>query len=157
MAETLQPGDDAPDFTLMDEQNQKVSLADLRGTPVVLMFYPLDFSPICEGEMCQLRDTWGDRWENFDGEVFGVSRDSVWSHKAWKQQQGFKHRLLADMDGAVAKAYGAWNEARGFANRMTAVIDRDGKIAWIDLTENAGVVRDQEKVAEAASVLSRAG
>jgi peroxiredoxin len=148
VADELQVGQEAPDFTLRDEQNQEVKLSDLRGQTVVLMFYPNDFSPICEGEFCELRDSWG-AWTATGATVFGISRDSVWAHKAWKQQQGFQHRLLSDMNGAVARLYGAWNE-RGFANRRTIVIDKQGKIAALDETANPGVARDQEMVREAA-------
>lgn len=142
MSDQIQVGQPAPDFTLRDEQNQEVKLSDLRGQKVVLMFYPLDFSPICEGEFCEVRDRWSD-WEGTGATVFGISRDSVWAHKAWKEQQGFKHRLLADMNGAVARLFGAWNEERGIANRRTIVIDKNGVIVAIDQTANPGVARDQ--------------
>ena len=145
MSDEIQVEQPAPDFTLRDEQNQEVKLSDLRGQKVVLMFYPLDFSPICEGEFCEVRDRWSD-WEGTGATVFGISRDSVWAHKAWKEQQGFKHRLLADMNGAVARLFGAWNEERGIANRRTIVIDKDGVIVAIDQTANNGVVRDQQEL-----------
>jgi peroxiredoxin len=150
MADEIQVGQQAPDFTLRDEQNQEVKLSDLRGQTVVLMFYPLDFSPICEGEFCELRDTWSD-WEGTGATVFGISRDSVWTHKAWKEAKGFKHRLLADMNGAVARLYGAWNEARGIANRRTVVIDKEGSVIALDETANPGVVRDQKEILAATS------
>jgi peroxiredoxin len=145
VSDQIQVGQPAPDFTLRDEQNQEVKLSDLRGQKVVLMFYPLDFSPICEGEFCEVRDRWSD-WEGTGATVFGISRDSVWAHKAWKEQQGFKHRLLADMNGAVARLFGAWNEERGIANRRTIVIDKNGVIVAIDQTANNGVVRDQQEL-----------
>jgi peroxiredoxin (alkyl hydroperoxide reductase subunit C) len=150
VSDQIQVGQPAPDFTLRDEQNQEVKLSDLRGQKVVLMFYPLDFSPICEGEFCEMRDRWSD-WEGTGATVFGISRDSVWAHKAWKEQQGFKHRLLADMNGAVARLFGAWNEERGIANRRTVVIDKDGVITAIDQTANPGVARDQGELMVAAT------
>jgi peroxiredoxin len=153
VSEAIQVGQPAPDFTLRDEQNQEVKLSDLRGQKVVLMFYPLDFSPICEGEFCEVRDRWSD-WEGTGATVFGISRDSVWAHKAWKEQQGFKHRLLADMNGAVARLFGAWNEERGIANRRTVVIDKDGVITAIDQTANPGVARDQQELMVAATQAS---
>jgi peroxiredoxin len=148
MAGEVQVGQEAPDFTLRDEQNQPVTLSDLRGQTVVLMFYPHDFSPVCEGEFCSVRDMWSD-WEGSGATVFGISRDSVWAHKAWKEQKSFKHRLLSDMNGDVARTYGAWNE-RGFANRRTIVIDKSGKIASLDQTEHAGIARDMEQIQAAA-------
>jgi peroxiredoxin len=150
VSDEIQVGQPAPDFTLRDEQNQEVKLSDQRGQKVVLMFYPLDFSPICEGEFCEVRDRWSD-WEGTGATVFGISRDSVWAHKAWKEQQGFKHRLLADMNGAVARLFGAWNEDRGIANRRTVVIDKDGVITAIDQTANPGVARDQGELIVAAT------
>jgi mycoredoxin-dependent peroxiredoxin len=149
MADTAQVGQPAPDFTLRDEQNQEVKLSDLKGQKVILMFYTLDFSPICEGEMCQVRDMWSD-FEGTGATVFGISRDSVWTHKAWKEAKGFKHRLLADMNGAVATQYGAWNAARGIANRRTVVIDENGVITSMTETENPGVARDMNSVVASA-------
>lgn len=149
MASEIAVGQQAPEFTLRDDQNQPVSLSELRGQTVVLMFYPHDFSPICESEFCEVRDSWP-AWTNTGATVFGISRDSVWAHKAWKAQQSFQHRLLSDMNGEVARAYGAWNE-RGFANRRTIVIGADGKIVALDETANPGVARDQAMLREAAS------
>src|SRR5262249_47856215 len=106
------------------------------------VFYAMDFSGVCEGEMCEIRDMWSD-FEGTDAEVFGVSRDSVYAHKAWKEAKGFKHRLLSDMKGDVAKKYGTWNEDVGVANRLTVVIDREGKGAWTDQSETLGPARDR--------------
>ena len=148
MAETPQVGEEAPDFTLRDETNQPVKLSDLRGQTVVLVFFPLAFSPICEGEMCEIRDIWSE-FEGTGATVFGISRDSTWALKAWKEQKGLKNRFLSDMLGEVARTYGAWNEQRGIAERLTVIIDKDGKIAWTDRTENAGVARNQRSAVEA--------
>ena len=150
MAGELQIDQEAPDFTLRDEQNQPVTLSELRGQTVVLMFYPLDFSPVCEGEFCQVRDMWSE-FEGTGATVVGISRDSVWTHKAWKEQKGFKHRLLSDMKGEVARLYGAWNEERGVANRRTIVVDKQGRISAIDQTEHNGIARNQHEVIAAAA------
>jgi peroxiredoxin len=123
-------GQEAPDFTLRDENNQQVTLSALRGAPVVLVFYPLDFSPICTNELCGIRDDYG-AFEAKGAKVFGISRDSTWTHKAFIQQQGLKHSLLADMKGAVAQLYGAWNDAVGLAERLTVVVDKDGIIRYV--------------------------
>lgn len=149
MAGTLQVGQEAPDFTLKDEQNQDVKLSELRGQAVVLEFFPLAFSPICEGEMCSIRDNWSE-WEGTGATVFGVSRDSVWSLKAWKEQKGLKNRFLADMNGQVARQYGAWLEERGIAKRVTVVIDKTGKVSYSSETENPGVARNQQEIIAAA-------
>jgi peroxiredoxin len=123
-------GEEAPDFELRDEANQQVRLSELRGTPVVLVFYPLDFSPICTNELCAIRDDYS-AFEDKGAKVFGISRDSTWTHRAFKEQQGFSHSLLADMKGDVARLYGCWNEAAGIAERLTVVVDAGGVIRYV--------------------------
>jgi peroxiredoxin len=149
VADAVQVGQEAPDFTLRDDEGQDFTLSSQRGKTVVLMFYPHDFSPVCEGEMCSVRDAWSD-WEETGATVIGISRDSIWAHRAWKQQQGFKQKLLADMKGEVARLYGAWNEERGNANRKTIVIDKEGRITALDQTEHAGIARDMPEMMAAA-------
>lgn len=146
--ETIKVGQEAPDFTLRDEGRQEVKLSDLRGQTVMIAFYPLAFSPVCEGEMCTIRDQWGG-FEQAGAKVLAISRDSVWSLKAWKEQQGFKHTLLSDMKGDVAKQYGAWNEAAGLAERLTVVIDKDGKVTYVTRSAAIGTPRDQMEALEA--------
>jgi peroxiredoxin len=140
-------GQEAPDFTLRDENNQEVTLSALRGAPVVLVFYPLDFSPLCTNELCGIRDDYS-AFETKGAKVFGISRDSTWTHKAFIQQQGLKHSLLADMKGAVAQLYGCWNEAFALAERLTVVIDKDGVIRYV--THNAVTQARDHKEALAA-------
>lgn len=123
-------GQQAPDFTLRDENNKEVSLSSLRGTPVVLVFYSADFSSICTGELCGIRDDFG-AFEAKGAKVFGISRDSVWAHKAFQEKEGLKHSLLADMKGEVARLYGCWNEELAIAERLTVVIDADGVIRYV--------------------------
>ena len=125
----IEVGQAAPDFTLVDEANAPVHLADLRGTPVVLVFYPFDFSGICSTENCDIRDNFGG-WQAKGAQVFGISRDSRFAHAAFKKQENFTHQLLADMKGEVARAYGAWDEQAAAADRVTVVIDRAGKVVF---------------------------
>jgi mycoredoxin-dependent peroxiredoxin len=139
-------GQQAPDFTLKDENNQDVKLSDLKGETVVLMFYPLHFSPVCSGEHCSMRDTFYKDFEAAGAKVYGVSRDSTWTHKAFRDQENIPYPLLADMDGKVAKDYGAWLDKFGIAERVTAIIGPDGKIAFLDKTENPLVARDWSKI-----------
>lgn len=124
----LEAGQQAPDFTLVDEANEKVTFSELKGTPVVLFFYPFDFSRTCTAEHCEVRDNFGG-WQAKGAKVFGVSRDSRFSHAVWKEQEHFTHSLLADLKGEVTTAYGCWNEAAASADRATFVIDPEGKIA----------------------------
>ena len=125
----LEIGQDAPDFTLVDENNEPVTLSELRGTPVVLVFYTFDFSGICAGELCEIRDTYQD-WSGLGAHVYGISRDSRFAHAAFKQAENLQHSLLADVKGEVARAYDTWNEDVGAAERLTVVVDKDGKIAY---------------------------
>ena len=146
---TVTVGQEAPDFTLRDDSLQEFTLSSLRGKPVVLVFYPLDFSPLCTTEMCAYRDDWS-LFEDKGAEVIGISRDSVWSHKAFKAQEGLKNRLLADMKGKVAQLYGCWNEASATAERLTVVIDRDGKVTYVEHNSPAQI-RDQKQALAAIS------
>jgi peroxiredoxin len=127
---SVEVGQEAPDFTARNENNQEVKLSALRGKPVVLIFYPLDFSGICTAEMCSVRDDYSG-FEQKGAQVFGISRDSIYTHKAFKEKEGMSHSLLADMKGDVAKLYGAWNEAAAVAERVTVVIDKDGIIRYV--------------------------
>lgn len=136
-------GQEAPDFTLKSESLQDVTLSSLRGKPVVLFFYPLSFSPFCTTEACAYRDDLS-LFEGKGAQIFGISRDSVWTQKAFKEKEGLGYSLLADMKGAVAQVYGCWNEAAGVAERLTVVIDSDGKITYVE-HNGPGQIRDQKK------------
>ena len=125
----LEIGQDAPDFTLVNESNEPVTLSELRGTPVVLVFYTFDFSGICTAELCEIRDTYQD-WIATGAKVYGISRDSRFAHAAFKASENLQHSLLADLKGEVARAYGTWNEGLGAAERLTVVVDKDGTIAY---------------------------
>lgn len=130
----------APDFTLDDENGEKVTLSELRGQPVVLIFYPFDWSGTCSEEICTLRDNFGD-WESSGARVFAISRDSRYSHKAWKEHLGLTYSLLADLVGEAAKKYDAWDDARHRADRVTVVIDSEGMVRYV-LRNGAGTARD---------------
>lgn len=127
-------GEEAPDFTLKDESNQEIHLSDLRGTPVVLVFYVADFSGVCANEMCAYRDDYS-AFEAKGARVLGVSRDTIFAHKAFKESLGLQFPLLADPTGEAARLYGAWNEGRAVAERLTVVIDRDGIIRYVTRSE----------------------
>ena len=132
----LQVGDLAPDFTLAGHDGAKVTLSDLRGQPVVLAFYPHDFSPTCTQEhACFMREL--AQFNNLNAQVFGISTDSVWAHKAYAAQQGIHYPLLADYypQGAIAQRYGVFDSERGRAQRITFVIAPDGRIAYIQRNE----------------------
>ena len=140
---TLSAGDTAPDFSLPDQDKQVVSLAELRGTPVLLVFYPFAFSGICTGELCQLRDELS-TYTDAGVTVLAISTDPVFSLKAFKAQEGYDFRLLSDFwpHGAVAQAYDVFNDKAGMALRGTFLVDADGKIAFAEVN-NPGDAREQ--------------
>jgi peroxiredoxin len=127
-------GQEAPDFTLPDQDRQPVHLKDLRGSPVVVYFYAADFSPVCADQACGLRDDYS-QFQAKGARVLGISRDSVWAHKAFKDSLGLTHSLLADIRGEVARLYGAWNEDAAVAQRLTVVIDKDGVVRYVAMGE----------------------
>ena len=138
-------GAKAPEFTLKDYNNQKVSLSAYRGASnVLLVFYPFAFSGICQGELCQLRDEFP-TYADAGVEVLGVSVDTPYSLKAWALQQNYQFPLLSDFwpHGAVAKTYGVFNEAAGLANRGTFLIDQSGVVRFAELNQ-PGEARDQD-------------
>ncbi|MDQ2960499.1 MAG: peroxiredoxin [Candidatus Dormibacteraeota bacterium] len=124
---TVEVGDEAPDFTLVDQDGAKVQLSALRGRNVVLIFYPLDFSPTCTRELKEIART-QERYDAAGAEVFGISVDSKHTHKAFRRDEELTARLLSDFQprGAVAAKYDAYLEDAGFATRATYVIDSKG-------------------------------
>lgn len=129
---SLSVGQAAPDFTLKDQNQKEVKLSDFAGKKsVVLMFYPLDWSPVCTNEhACFVNDM--KKFETLNAEVLGVSVDSVWSHKAYAQKMGIKYPLLADFQprGAMSEKYGVFLPDKGISGRAIFIIDKHGKVAW---------------------------
>ena len=141
----LAVGTPAPDFTLKDQNNQEVRLADFGGRKAVLLvFYPLTFTGTCRRELGEVRDNLAD-YANDRVQVLAVSVDSAYSHKIWATQEGFDFPLLADFwpHGEVARRYDVFNEVAGFANRGTFLIDKAGMIRFAEMT-GPGEARDQK-------------
>jgi mycoredoxin-dependent peroxiredoxin len=125
-------GDQAPDFELPDQHGAPVKLSSFRGAKnVVLVFYPLAFSPVCSGELCALREDFPEVSSD-DVELLTVSVDSFFTHRAWADAEHFTFGLLADFwpHGAVARDYGVFDEAKGLATRGTFIIDKAGVVRW---------------------------
>jgi peroxiredoxin Q/BCP len=126
----------APDFTLMSDSGEAVTLSSFRGAPVVLYFYPRDDTPGCTAQACDIRDAWGE-FEAQGAIVLGVSPDSAASHVKFREKYGLPFTLLADEDHAVAEAYGVWVEKSMAGKkymgvgRATVGIDADGAGAKI--------------------------
>ena len=127
----LPPGTPAPDFTLAAMPGQSLTLSGLVGQPVILAFYPADWSPVCGDQMALYNEVLP-AFRDYGAELLGLSVDSVWCHAAFAQSRNLEFRLLADFEpkGAVAKAYRAYREGDGFAQRALYVIDKDGVIFW---------------------------
>ncbi len=125
-------GQAAPDFTLMNQHGERVSLSSFKGKKnVVVIFYPFAFSGICTGELCAIRDDLA-AFENDNSELLAISCDPMYAQKAFAEQEGYKFGVLADFwpHGAAAKAYGVFNEERGCAIRGTFIIDKSGILRW---------------------------
>ncbi|WFE29655.1 peroxiredoxin [Solwaraspora sp. WMMD791] len=151
----VEVGTQAPEFTLKDQNNQEVRLADFRGRQAVLLiFYPLAFTGTCQGELQEVRDNL-EAYVNDDVQTLTVSVDSVYTHKIWAEQEGFQFPLLADFwpHGAVAQAYGVFNDAAGIANRGTFLIDKAGVVRFAEMN-GPGQARDQAVWRKAIAELS---
>ena len=140
----------APDFVLKDQSQKEVKLSDFKGKKnVVMVFYPLDWSPVCTNEhACLVNDM--KRFDQLDAQVLGLSVDSAWSHKAFAEKMGITYPLLADFQprGAVAEKYGVYLADKGITGRAIAIVDRGGKIAWFK-NYDIPTVPDVKEVSEA--------
>lgn len=134
----LAAGTQAPDFTLPSAIDATVTLSRLRGTNVVLAFYPADFSPVCSDQMA-LYNELGSELTRLNAKLLGLSVDSVWCHAAFSASRHLHFPLLADFEpkGAVARAYDAYRSSDGYAERALYVIDREGVIRWSYLSPTA--------------------
>jgi mycoredoxin-dependent peroxiredoxin len=145
-------GQMAPEFALKDQSMQEVKLADFRGKKaVVLIFYPLDWSPTCTQEhACVVNEM--KRFEQLNAQVLGVSVDSAWSHKAYAEKMHIQYPLLADFQprGAVGTQYGVYLADKGITGRAIFIIGKDGKVAWAK-NYDIPAVPDVDEVAKALS------
>lgn len=131
MASILPPGTAAPDFSLNVTPDQQLSLSELRGKPVILAFYPADWSPVCGDQMALYNEILPE-FQKYGAELIGISVDGAWCHAAYAKDHNLHFPLAADFEpkGAVARAYGAYREKDGFCERALFVIDKDGVITW---------------------------
>jgi peroxiredoxin len=127
----LAPGTRAPEFTLPSTPDQAVALHDFRGRPVILSFYPADWSPVC-GDQLALYNEVLPEFQRYDAELLGISVDGPWCHAAFAGARKLHFPLLADFEpkGAVARTYGAYRGHEGSAERALFVIDPKGVIRW---------------------------
>jgi peroxiredoxin len=127
----LPAGRPAPEISLNTTPDQKVSLSEFRGRPVVLAFYPADWSPVCGDQMALYNECLSE-FKRMGAELLGISVDGIWCHLAFAKDRKLRFPLLADFEpkGAVARAYGVYDDRTGQTERALFVIDRDGIIRW---------------------------
>ena len=144
----IKVGDTAPDFTLKNQDEKDFKLSEQHGKTVVLLWYPLDWSPTCEKENCsvsQEKTLYG-----ANRVVVGISRDSTWSHKRFKAENKLGHDLLADPLLEVTKQYGLEHPKVPFiSQRATVIVDKTGKVAFVGVQEATKEVRDMKAVQDA--------
>ena len=131
MTDLLTAGTLAPDFCLNVTPDQKLSLSELRGKPVILAFYPADWSPVCGDQMALYNEVLPE-FRKAGAELVGVSVDGTWCHEAFAADRHLHFPLAADFEpkGEVARAYGAYREQDGTCERALFVLDTDGVVAW---------------------------
>lgn len=142
----IQLGQQAPDFTLRDTEKNKVTLSEQKDKNVVLLFFPLAFTGVCTKELCSVRDNMA-LYNNTNAVVFGLSVDSLYSLKKFKEEQKLNFELLSDFNKEVSTAYSSLyetfsNDMKGVSKRSAFVIDKEGIVRYAEVLENAGEVPD---------------
>jgi peroxiredoxin len=139
VADIVQPGDPAPEFRLKDELGEDFTNASIAGRTAVLVFYPFAFSPVCTDQF-QVYEEVLDEFEAQGATLYGVSCDSMWAQKAFKEQLGITIPQLSDFEpkGAASKAFGAYFEPGGFSNRAIVIVGPDGVVQWSHVAANPG-------------------
>jgi len=157
VAPGLPVGTPAPDFALPNAQGELVRLGDFRGRPVVLVFYPLDWSPGCSQQLDLYQSEWAE-FERRGAVLLGISVDSIYSHGAWAYVRGLTFPLLADFHpkGEVARRYQVWREADGFSERALFVVDPEGTIAYAHVSPFLHHVPDVQELLDALDRLTAA-
>lgn len=131
VSKPLSPATRAPDFALCAGKDKMVRLSDYRGKPVIIAFYPADFSPVCTPELALFNELLPE-FRRYNAEMLGISVDGVWCHQAFSREKNLHFPLLADFEpkGAVSRAYGVYREKEGLSDRALFVIDPEGIIWW---------------------------
>lgn len=150
-------GEKAPDFTLFDSKKKQVTLSELKGQPVLLLFFPLAFTSTCTKELCSVRDNiaW---YNNINAKVFGISVDALHSLAKYKEEQQLNFTLLSDFNKEVSTLYDTIYEKfgynmKGVSKRSAFVIDKEGIVRYAEVLENAGEIPDFDKIKDALSQL----
>jgi peroxiredoxin len=127
----IEPGTQAPEFTLPDQDGNKVSLGDYRGRTVVLVFYPADFSPVCTDQLSVYQEVL-EEFEQRGAQLVGISVDGAFCHRAFRRHMNLDIPLLADFHpkGQVARAYGVWSDEHGVSGRALVMVGPEGAVEW---------------------------
>ena len=153
---TVDVGSAAPDFTLMNEERQSVTLSAQRGRPIVLAFFPAAFSSVCQKELCTFRDQLA-RLNHVQAQVYGISVDTFFALKAFHDAQGLNFPLLSDFNKQVIRDYGVYNEdmigLHGISKRAVFVLDADGVVRYREVLQDARNEPDYQKVFTAVESL----
>ena len=152
----LEPGTKAPEFSLPDSNGNRIALSDLRGKPVVLVFYPLDWSPGCSQQL-DLYQQEIEELRRRDAQLVGISVDSIYSHSAWAAVRGLEFPLLSDFHpkGEVARRYNVWREQDGFSERALYVIDAEGVIVYSHVSPYLHHVPDLDELLDAVELAQK--
>ena len=150
---SLSAGQAAPDFSLYDSDKNKVTLSELRGKKVLLMFFPQSFTGVCTQQVCTARDNMA-QYEQFNATVLGISVDSVFTLAKFKETQNLNFPLLSDFNKEVSRAYGSLYEEwildmKGVSKRAAFVIDAQGIVQYAEVLDNPGNLPDFQKIQEA--------
>lgn len=151
---SIAPGQAAPDFTLIDQHKNPVSLQDLMGRKSLIVFIPFPFTGVCEGELCTIRDRHADL-RNFDANVVIITCDTFAANKKWSEDNAFTFPVLSDYwpHGEVSRRYGTFNENLGVSNRYTFVLDEEGIVRNVMSTEALGIAREFDEYTEALAAI----
>lgn len=151
-------GQKAPEFTLFDTDKTKISLSDFKGKSVLLLFFPQAFTGVCTKELCAVRDDIG-RYNNVNAQIIGISVDSVFTLKKYKEDQQYNFPLLSDFNKEVSALYGSlyseWIlDMKGVSKRSAFIIDRTGKICYEEVLEKAGDMPNFKNINDTLDELS---
>jgi peroxiredoxin len=157
MANPIPAGAVAPDFALPRTPDQKLALRELRGQPVVLVFYPADWSPVCSDQLAIYSEA-REEFEHHHAQLVGISVDGAWCHAAFAKERKLRFPLLSDFEpkGGVARQYGVYREGEGVCERALFVVDADGRVAWSHVSPIA-INPGAEGILDALEHLQRRG
>ncbi|MEJ7589776.1 MAG: peroxiredoxin [Ferruginibacter sp.] len=153
-------GGPAPDFTLYDSEKNKVSLSDFKGKNVVILFFPLAFTRVCTTELCSIRDNMAD-YNKSHAQILGISVDSLYVLKQFKQEQNLNFPLLSDFNKEASKAFDVLDNSfppfdmHGVSKRAAFVLDKDGIIQYIEICGSASELPDLDKVQKVLTKLEQ--